>query len=65
MLKHRENPYGDHAGGACGAEAGGVWCWGSTPAGPLSRAHLEALGHALSDAECNAVFARFKEGGRP
>lgn len=59
MLKHRDT-YEIMRAEQVGLKAGGL-VLGKHSGRAALRAHLEALGHALSDAECDAVFARFKE----
>ena len=59
MLKHRETyeiMHAEHVG-----LEGGRLVLGKHSGRAALRAHLATLGHVLADAECDAVFARFKE----
>ena len=59
MLKHRhtyEIMHAEHVG-----LEGGRLVLGKHSGRAALRAHLATLGHVLEDAECDAVFARFKE----
>ncbi len=59
MLKHRDTyeiMHAEHVG-----LEGGRLVLGKHSGRAALRAHLATLGHALEDAECDAVFARFKE----
>lgn len=59
MLKHRDT-YEIMRADQVGLEGGGL-VLGKHSGRAALRAHLERLGHTLTDAECDAVFARFKE----
>ncbi len=59
MLKHRDTyeiMHAEHVG-----LEGGRLVLGKHSGRAALRAHLATLGHVLQDAECDAVFARFKE----
>jgi len=59
MLKHRDT-YEIMRADDVGMEGGGL-VLGKHSGRAALRAHLASLGHVLSDADCDAVFARFKE----
>jgi len=59
ILKHRET-YEIMRADQVGLVGGGL-VLGKHSGRAALRAHLEKMGHALSDVECDAVFARFKE----
>lgn len=59
MLKHRDT-YEIMRADDVGMEGGGL-VLGKHSGRAALRVHLASLGHVLSDADCDAVFARFKE----
>lgn len=59
MLKHRDT-YEIMRADDVGLESGGL-VLGKHSGRAALRAHLGSLGHVLSDSDCDAVFARFKE----
>lgn len=59
MLKHRDT-YEIMRADDVGMEGGGL-VLGKHSGRAALRAHLASLGHVLSDTDCDAVFARFKE----